>query len=49
MDAGEHHESISGFALHNCSCTVWIFGNNITPARKLRPVLPVHIERAAIG
>src|SRR5258708_5664377 len=49
MNAGEHDKSISGFALHNCCCTVWIFGNNITPARKLRPILPIHIERLASG
>src|SRR5437016_5652851 len=47
MDAGERHESISVFALYDRFSAVWIFGNNITPTRKLRSVFPVHIERLA--
>jgi hypothetical protein len=44
MDAGEHHKSISGFALYDRGSAIGILGNNITPARKLRPILPVHIK-----
>lgn len=49
MHAGKHHESISRHALCNRRGAVWIGCNNIAPARKLRAVIPVHIQRTATG
>ena len=49
MNPREHHPSVSGGSLHNGRSSVWVFGNNVTLARKLGAVLPVVVERRRSG
>src|SRR5882672_9178889 len=49
MNPREHHPSVSGGSLHNGRSSVWVFGNNVTPARKLGAVLPVVVKRHRSG
>jgi hypothetical protein len=48
-EACASHPSVSDGPLRDGRSSVWVFGDSVTPARKLRTVLPVVIERRRSG